>query len=97
MKIHWLSPLPPAHTGIAEASAALLPELAKICDLHIWTSQESWDPSLQQIASISRLTGDSELQIQKNEIAVYQMGNNLAFHSRIWGTKPKTAWNCCTP
>ncbi len=44
MRIAFFSPLPPAKSGIADYSAALLDELSRLAPVDIYTSSESFQP-----------------------------------------------------
>lgn len=70
-RIAYLSPLPPAATGIAGYSEALLPRLRA----HTEDRVDAFMP-----ASIEE--GDRELR--ESHLGVYHIGNNLRFHHEIY-------------
>ena len=76
--IDYLSPLPPARSGIADYSADLLPELAAFCDLRVicLPGQQPPEAVATKSASIDEL-GD------KGRTPLYQIGNNR-HHIPIW-------------
>lgn len=53
--LHWVSPLPPAKSGIADYTASLLPHLAGLADVTLWTDQSEWDKDLERWARVRRL------------------------------------------
>lgn len=69
-RIAWLSPMPPAPTGIASYSAAVLPGLRAV--------------SSRQIRTVWPLDRIHEGQIAEHALAVYHLGNNVAFHRDIY-------------
>jgi glycosyltransferase involved in cell wall biosynthesis len=83
MKLAYFSPLPPAHTGIADYSAELLPHLAALTDLILF------HPEPEQVAAAIR----TQFPIQplthypahrwQFDLALYQMGNST-HHTTIY-------------
>ena len=83
MKLAYFSPLPPAHTGIADYSAELLPHLAALTDLTLF------HPEPEQVAAALR----TQFPIQplahypahrwQFDLALYQMGNST-HHTAIY-------------
>jgi glycosyltransferase involved in cell wall biosynthesis len=86
MRIDWYSPVPPSRSGIAKYTAAVLPELAKRASVTVWTPQASWDRSLETFATLRQLSsGDPPWdEVNRAQLAVYQVGNHAAFHGYIW-------------
>jgi len=84
MRIHWFSPLPPAHTGIAEYTRRLLPSLRARAEVTLWTTQERWAYSLKRLAEVRRFDPRA-LPAELREGAVfYNIGNNSQYHAAIW-------------
>lgn len=85
MLIHWLSPLPPLRTGIAEYTAHILPELARRAEVVLWTAQESWDPALESLAPVRRFSPSLPSdEFGRADIHFYNIGNNPEYHFEIW-------------
>ncbi len=82
MKLNWFSPLPPARTDIANFTARILPCLARRAAITLWTDAESWDPSLEQSATVRHFAG-SDLpwpDVNFRDITIYNIGNDPRFH-----------------
>jgi glycosyltransferase involved in cell wall biosynthesis len=81
MRLAYFSPLPPATTGIADYSAALLPELARLAKVDLY-----WD----QATPLSRDLGvrpTQEFAARRGEYdAVFYHLGNSRFHSAIYDT-----------
>jgi len=71
--IAFLSPLPPAETGIASYAAAVLDGLREIgvADRH-------------RIDPIWPVDHDAKRRVREADVAVYQLGNNVEFHGDIY-------------
>lgn len=86
MKINWFSPLPPAKTDIAHYTTRVLPELARVSEVTVWTDQAKWEPDLARLFDVRRFRADraplSELNVA--DINIYNIGNNPDFHGGIW-------------
>lgn len=85
MKINWFSPLPPARTGIAWYTAALLPSLCREAEVTLWTQQAEWDPQLEDLAPVRRFQPSSPpwSELNRADASIYQLGNNVRFHAGI--------------
>lgn len=83
LRLAYFSPLPPAHTGIADYSAELLPHLAKFADITLFYSQvEPVSPWLYEQFTIEP---DEQYPKQRSkfDLALYQMGNST-HHTRLY-------------
>jgi glycosyltransferase involved in cell wall biosynthesis len=86
MRVAYLSPLPPARSGIADYSAELLPALAVRCEIELVTA----DAAAQEAAVVLGLpaTPASEFPARfaagRYDAAVYQIGNDGRFHGWIY-------------
>jgi glycosyltransferase involved in cell wall biosynthesis len=74
-KIAFLSPLPPAETGIATYAAAVLAGM-----------QETGFTSLHDVERIWPIPPDVDDRVRASDVAVYQLGNNVEFHGAIYRT-----------
>src|SRR5215469_13577598 len=84
MRIHWFSPLPPAHTAIADYTARVLPALAERADITLWTDQPFSYAALQQLAHVRRFDPSAmEWKDLHDGIAFYNIGNDSRFHQAI--------------
>ncbi|MEO0819321.1 MAG: glycosyltransferase family 1 protein [Pseudomonadota bacterium] len=93
-RIHWVSPLPPARTDIAEYTRRCLPALAARADLVLWTDAERWEPGLERPGiAVRRLdpAGALPLDLRSlpppppggSEAVFFHIGNSWEFHSGI--------------
>lgn len=81
MKLAHFSPLPPQPSGIADYCAALLPHLAALLAVDIFTdgatsAHDKWRPA-QTFTAAQRLDYD---------FCLYHLGNNHAFHANVYET-----------
>lgn len=86
MKIHWLSPLFPAKTGVAHYSRHLLPELAKRAEVVVFAPQESWDPEIDRhvlVRPIGREDRRFWRELHEADLTVCHLGRPAAFHGAI--------------
>ncbi len=81
MRLAWVSPLPPARSGIADYSAELLPALDRAADVTLF-APDPWDAALLPGRRIFPLTALPE-QAAGRDLVVYHIGNN-PFHVEIY-------------
>lgn len=86
MKLHWFSPLPPARTDIAHYTTRVLPALTARADVTLWTDQLKWDTDLDKCADVRSYRPDrmSWEDLNRDDMCIYHIGNNPAFHGAIW-------------
>jgi glycosyltransferase involved in cell wall biosynthesis len=82
MRVAFVSPLPPAASGIADYSAELLPHLAEHVDLELFAPPDGPPPERSLAARFPvrpwRDLGDPSLDLR-----LYHLGNNHRFHGAI--------------
>jgi len=79
MRIDYVSPLPPARTGIADYSADLLPHLGERCDLRLVALPgQAVSPLLA-----ARWPMVTPAELGNERLPLYQMGNN-ELHQPVW-------------
>lgn len=78
MRLAFLTPLPPAKTGIAVYSAFILPELAKRADVTAVVDQEEWEAPAG-----CRVIRSTDYDAAAFDAAIYQLGNN-PYHEWIY-------------
>lgn len=83
MRIHWFSPLAPAHTAIADYTGRLLPALGARAEVTLWTDQPHWYSSLQQHATVRRFDPQNFPWEALDGPAFYNIGNDARFHRAI--------------
>lgn len=86
MKIHWLSPLFPAKTGVAHYSRYLLPELAKRAEVVVFTPQESWDPEVDHHVRVRPFGREDRRfwrELHEADLTICHLGRPAAFHGAI--------------
>jgi glycosyltransferase involved in cell wall biosynthesis len=86
MKLNWFSPLPPAKTGIARYTADLLPALTARAEVTLWTEQDEWDASLNDLAPVRHYDPDRMCwrDVNDADLSIYHIGNNHHFHLAPW-------------
>jgi glycosyltransferase involved in cell wall biosynthesis len=86
LKLNWFSPLPPARTDIAHYTARVLPALATLADVTLWTDQSEWDHGVEQYAEVRRfrLSRMPWVDLNRANASFYHIGNNPHFHGPIW-------------
>ncbi len=86
MRIAWVSPLPPASSGIADYSAELLPHLSDRHEIELF-----YDGDVAPIAAIAkrwrcRPVGDLPGAAARFDLVVYQIGNSAPHHAASYRT-----------
>ena len=71
--VAFVSPLPPANTGIATYAAAVLEGLDQMSA-----------PSEHSIDPVSPFEPDAGARVRAAEVGIYQIGNNVEFHGDIY-------------
>lgn len=80
LRLAYFSPMPPDRSGIADYSAELLPHLAKLADVTIFTD----DPGTAQSSGLTvRPTSDYPHRRREFDLPLYLMGNS-AFHESMY-------------
>lgn len=91
MKINIFTPLPPAKSDIANFSIKLLPHLQAHAEVKFWTSQKTWDRAINKVVDVG--TYDpmdvSWAELHRADATVYNIGNNMLYHSDIWEVSRK--------
>jgi len=90
MHIHWFSPLPPAHSGIADYTRHLLPALRDRAEVVLWTTQRRWSNSLKYQAEVRHFDPNAPPADLRDGAVFYNIGNNSQFHAGIWNTARQT-------
>lgn len=85
MKLNWFSPLPPARTGVARYTTALLPALRRVAAVTVWTDQAVWERSVEHHAGVRRYAADRLpwAELNRADATVYHLGNDARFHASI--------------
>jgi glycosyltransferase involved in cell wall biosynthesis len=84
MKIAYLSPTPPQHTGVADYSRELLPELVKRAEVDLWVegaAATEWLPDCKIRNYVDSTVARKELR--GYDAVIYHMGNSPA-HRNIY-------------
>lgn len=88
--IHWVAPLPPAETDIANYTHRILPELSERADITLWTDASSWNPKLTEYCPVRRLNpetiipGEMRGKVEGSadgDVIFVHMGNSGVFHA----------------
>jgi glycosyltransferase involved in cell wall biosynthesis len=87
MRIHWFSPLAPAHTAIADYTGRVLGALSERAEVTLWTDQTYWHSVLRRHAEVRRFDPPEMQWSELHEGAIfYNIGNDARFHQAIWQT-----------
>jgi glycosyltransferase involved in cell wall biosynthesis len=87
MMVNWVSPLPPARSGIARYSGDLLPLLADRADVAVFT-----EAGISKSQVVARRTSIRSIAsgrfpfdvLNRADLTFYNIGNNPHFHPRTW-------------
>lgn len=83
-RLAFVAPLPPLRSGIADYSAALLPELARYYDIELVLDQPGLDDPWAQHNFPQRSLAWFDTHAPQFDRIVYQFGNS-AFHAHMFG------------
>ncbi len=84
MRIAWVSPLPPASSGIADYSAALVPRLAAEHDLELFYDGGGAPAAALAERWISRPVAELPVHAARFDLLVYQIGNSAPHHAESY-------------
>lgn len=83
MKLAYFSPLPPARTGVATYSNSLLPALARLHDVAVFTPTHT-DVVVGGSPAVDFVSNPRSLKVLPHfDAVVYHVGNNPWFHADI--------------
>lgn len=82
MRVAFVSPLPPAASGIADYAAELLPHLAEHVDLELFPPPGG-PPPATDLAELFPVRPWRELAEPGYDLRLYHLGNNHRFHGAI--------------
>src|SRR5438093_856467 len=74
MKVAYFSPLNPRPSGICDYSEALLPHLARLCELDVFI--EDYVPSNDELRRLVHIAHRREFQESRYDGIIYEIGNN---------------------
>lgn len=96
VRIHWVSPLPPQQTDIAQYTRRILPALAERAEVVLWTDTRGWDADLEDHAEVRlfdasapvpmdlrRAAGEAGPDKGAIEAVFFHIGNSWVFHAGI--------------
>ncbi len=84
LQLAYFSPLPPAHSGIADYSAEILPHLAQMADLTLFCEEPTTvHKSLHDQFDIHAYSDYAKMRFQF-DLPIYQLGNNTTYHEQIY-------------
>lgn len=86
MRLNWFSPLPPAHSEVANHTARLLPALCQRAEVVLWTDQPRWSEELERHAPVRRFQPGQLpwAELNREGVSCYNVGNDPHFHTAIW-------------
>jgi glycosyltransferase involved in cell wall biosynthesis len=84
LRLAYFSPMPPARSGIADYSAELLPHLAQLADVTVFTSDDGrWTMDDSESSTVRRPSSGTVRPLRhyapyrwQYDLALYQMGNS---------------------
>lgn len=86
MKIHWLSPLLPAKTGVAHYSEHLLPRLAERAEVVVFTPHENLPLALETCVTVRPIGPEDRRfwrELHQADLTVCHLSRAAAFHGAI--------------
>lgn len=84
MKLAYFSPLPPAKTGIAAYSRALVMALKPLCDVRVFTPTADFE-TLEDVEVVDFAANPHALKsLPEFDNVLYHIGNNPWYHEEIW-------------
>ena len=83
LRLDVFTPLPPLPTEIANHSAAMLPSLAALAEVRVWTEQESWVPMPGVVVHRFSPHAIPFQELNQADATFYNLGNNAPFHAAI--------------
>jgi glycosyltransferase involved in cell wall biosynthesis len=78
------TPLPPLPTEIANHSAAMLPALAALAEVRVWTAQDSWLPVPGVAVHRFSPYAIPFPELNQADATFFNLGNNAPFHAAIY-------------
>lgn len=86
MRVAYLSPLPPARSGIADYSAELLPALAARCEIELVAADAAAQAAAAALGLPATPAGEfpGRFAAGRYDAALYQIGNDGRFHGWIY-------------
>ena len=83
--IDVFSPLPPLRTDIANHTAAMLPALARLARVRVWTAQDGPIELDVPDVEVHRFDPDkvSSAELNQADLTFFNIGNNASFHRGI--------------
>jgi glycosyltransferase involved in cell wall biosynthesis len=81
-RLAYVSPMPPQRSGIADYSAALLPELGRYYEIEVIAERSPWEPPGVVLGSNVRTYEWFEANAREFDRVLYHMGNS-PFHVRM--------------
>lgn len=84
MRVAYVSPLPPARSGIADYSAELVPHLAEHVELELYCDRPRRAEELPRPALSVHPVEALEGRADRCDLVLYHLGNNAEFHSSIY-------------
>ena len=94
VRVHWVSPLPPQETDIAQYTRRILPALAERAEVVLWTDTKGWDKSLERFAEVRLFDPSAAVPMDLRrkpsanacgviEAVFLHIGNSWVFHAGI--------------
>ncbi|MEL6767234.1 MAG: glycosyltransferase family 1 protein [Pseudomonadota bacterium] len=77
LRIHWVCPLPPEPTDIAEYTRRLLPALAEVAEVVLWTDQRDVDPEIARAVRLRRFDAAAHLPMDMRRLGPPRQGGNM--------------------
>lgn len=86
MKINWISPLPPAVSGIAYLTDYVADSLTERANVTFWGLGTEAGGSFKDRYNLNTWPDDhgSWQALNSSDITIYNIGNNLTYHAQIW-------------
>jgi glycosyltransferase involved in cell wall biosynthesis len=86
VKLNLFSPLPPTRSAIAQLTVHMVPHLAGVAEIVIWSSEHEWNFKPPSGVTVRHYDFQRPpwREINQADATFYQMGNDPRYHEAIW-------------
>ncbi len=86
LRVNVFTPLPPAHTDIANVNLPIISLMQDVADVTVWTPQEYWDPLEDRRIRVHPFRADAIAfwDLNAADVNIFHIGNNREMHEDIF-------------